>query len=202
MCRGVLLAMRTFVIHMAALFMMWPLFSYAQDIREKVDAAIRIASTNLLIKSLYEQPSVVNEKDHLGQIPLHKAAMMDDENVLVILIFAGSNINAKDNLGRTPLMLAALFRRDKCVSCLLKAGAEPRLVDYSGKTARDYAMQHIVTVIRSTFGTPVDNNKTGIILKMLSNSDEKSSSGQTEIGGPGRQNELDGTLQGAGGGGA
>ena len=159
--------MKVFVRYAAVLFLMFPLFANAQNEREQVDAAIRIASTNLLHKSLNRCPYLVTEKDDFGQIPLHKASMMDDKDVLFILISAGSNVNAQDNLGRTPLMLAALFRRDKCVSCLLKAGADPRLADYSGRTARDYAKQHIFTVSRSKFAQPVDNNKTETILKML-----------------------------------
>lgn len=169
MRRGDLLVMKAFCIVRCTLFslLMFSLTAYAQDMREQIDAAIRISSTNLLHKSLNRCPCLVNEKDELGQIPLHKASVMDDEDVLFILISAGSNVNAQDNLGRTPLMLAALFRRDKCVSCLLKAGADPRLADYSGRTARDYAKQHIFTVSRSKFAQPVDNNKTETILKML-----------------------------------
>ena len=79
-------------------------------------------------------PSLVNNKDWMGDTALHKAAWTGQIAAVRILLANGAYVNARDSGGRTALHYAAGWQSTEMVRLLLDCGAEVRATDESGLT--------------------------------------------------------------------
>jgi hypothetical protein len=93
------------------------------------------ANVNLAYK---EDPDWLNQE---GQTPLHKAAYIGDEKLVVLLLAHGADVNARDTGGGTPLMDAARHGHAEAVEALLKGGTDVHMHDSEGHTALFYAQE-------------------------------------------------------------
>ena len=59
-----------------------------------------------IVKLLLEYGADPNQKDVVGNTPLHLAACIDKIDIITLLLKAGTDINSSDNCGRTPLNIA------------------------------------------------------------------------------------------------
>ncbi|HOK09833.1 MAG TPA: ankyrin repeat domain-containing protein [Candidatus Hydrogenedens sp.] len=93
------------------------------------------------VESLLQFGSDPNEKNSLGEIPLHVAVRMNRIDLVRILL-PYSHINATSHYGLTPLHWACLFGYTPIVELLLLNGADPYIhaVEADGLTPRDFAM--------------------------------------------------------------
>jgi len=106
------------------------------------------------IKTLIENGSNINQKDHNGKTPIHYAASRGIGEIIVLLISSGANPRISDSKGRTPLHEAVLncyslefdwlgteeieaeTQGPKTViKILIKNGADMSQKDNDGKTA-------------------------------------------------------------------
>ena len=73
--------------------------------------------------------------------PLHRAANVQNVEIVSLLVEAGANVNAVSVVDWTPLHYAALWSRAvDCVEVLLAAGADIDARDDSGRTPFDIAL--------------------------------------------------------------
>ncbi|KDN67256.1 hypothetical protein CSUB01_10268 [Colletotrichum sublineola] len=85
--------------------------------------------------------SRVNERNFLGQTPLHFA--VSNPLHLESLLHANPDMDAPDNYGNTPLMYAASGNREESVMMLLNAGADPYREDRYNRTFMTHgALRH------------------------------------------------------------
>ena len=77
----------------------------------------------------------IDERDMLGQTPLHAAASHGRKKAAICLLDHKAEINAVDNDGFTPLMFAAQQNFTPLLDLLLVRGADPNLVETGGQTA-------------------------------------------------------------------
>jgi ankyrin repeat protein len=81
----------------------------------------------------------LNDRNHLGDTPLHTICSWGELEPVKQLIAAGADINAKGDHGSTPLFNAVIGRNAEVVSFLLKSGANPKIKNDWGRTALEYA---------------------------------------------------------------
>lgn len=74
-----------------------------------------------------------------GETPLTLAASADQTDIATILLLR-ARIDQGNRAGETPLIKAVRFRRPAMVQLLLSRGADADKADYSGKSARMYAL--------------------------------------------------------------
>ena len=72
---------------------------------------------------------------------LRMAIVAGVESAVRIHIERGDNLNARDTSGMTPLMLCAARNKPVICALLLSAGADHRLLDPSGRTALQIAIE-------------------------------------------------------------
>ena len=72
---------------------------------------------------------------------LRMAVMAGVESAVLIHIDRGDDLNARDASGMTPLMLSAARNKSAICKLLLNAGADHRLLDPSGRTAAQIAIE-------------------------------------------------------------
>jgi len=96
------------------------------------------AEHNLLsiAQKLIEKGIDVNQRDHFGNTPLHKAVRYPE--MVKLLLDHGALVNAKNLMGETPLHLAIPYKDS--VELLLSRGADKRLKNFAGRTPIDYCM--------------------------------------------------------------
>ncbi|KAK3954393.1 hypothetical protein QBC32DRAFT_368602 [Pseudoneurospora amorphoporcata] len=93
---------------------------------------------------LYQNHAALNPKDNRGRTPLHAAAELGrDEILLFLLDQKGLNLDATDIQGYTALHLATLNHHPNCVFYLLERGANAQLVDGNGHLPSFYASGEI-----------------------------------------------------------
>jgi ankyrin repeat protein len=111
---------------------------FAADVPSKDPALIWAARHNLipLATRMLERGVSVNERDHMGNTPLHWAVKHPD--MVKFLVEHGADVNARNRLGETALHLAV--RRKAAVEILLANGADRTIRTVFGKTAVDYCM--------------------------------------------------------------
>jgi ankyrin repeat protein len=111
---------------------------FAADVPSKDPALIWAARHNLipLAAQMLERGVSVNERDHMGNTPLHWAVRYPD--MVKFLVEHGAEVNARNRLGETALHLAV--RRKATVEILLTNGADRTIRTVFGKTAVDYCM--------------------------------------------------------------
>jgi ankyrin repeat protein len=81
----------------------------------------------------------LNDRNHLGDTPLHTICSWGEIEPVKQLIAAGADINAKGDLGATPLFNAVIGENIEVVSLLLKSGADPKIKNDWNKTVLEYA---------------------------------------------------------------
>ena len=81
-------------------------------------------------------PISINEKDALGDTPLHIAAAWGDPASVALLVRAGADVNAVGDRGRTPLFCTD---RVEVATILVDAGADIRHRDDQGMTIKELA---------------------------------------------------------------
>ena len=96
------------------------------------------AEHNLLgiAQKLIEKGIDVNQRDHFGNTPLHKAVRYPE--MVKLLLDHGALVNAKNLMGETPLHLAVPYKES--VELLLSRGADKGLKTFAGRTPLDYCM--------------------------------------------------------------
>jgi ankyrin repeat protein len=102
-------------------------------------ALVWAARCNLIgiAKLLIQKGVDVNERDLLGNTPLHAAVRFPD--LLKLLLESGADVNARNVLGETALHLAVRYPRS--VALLLEKGAERGLRTFSQRSVLDYCME-------------------------------------------------------------
>ncbi len=65
------------------------------------------------------------------------------EDVVDLILQAGSDVNAKNDDGQTPLHLAAKTQQKKNIEVLLDSGADPNISDSTGNYPLHYAVQGV-----------------------------------------------------------
>ncbi|MCP4624633.1 MAG: hypothetical protein GY850_14050 [bacterium] len=88
----------------------------------------------VLIKSLVDDGADVNERDKLGETPLHVAAMSGYREIASLLLENGADLNAGDVRGLTPVHMAAWRGNRDMVDLLLNHGADINARDKDGLT--------------------------------------------------------------------
>ncbi len=88
----------------------------------------------VLVKSLIDGGADVNERDTLGETPLHVAAISDYREIGSLLLENGADINAGDVRGLTPAHAAAWLRYRDMVDLLITHGADINARDKDGYT--------------------------------------------------------------------
>ncbi|MCX7098980.1 MAG: ankyrin repeat domain-containing protein [Methylococcales bacterium] len=81
----------------------------------------------------------LNDRNHLGDTPLHTICSWGELEPVKQLIAAGANINAKGDHGATPLFNAVIGENVDVVSFLLKSGANPKIKNDWDRTVLEYS---------------------------------------------------------------
>ncbi|MCX7788864.1 MAG: ankyrin repeat domain-containing protein [Spirochaetes bacterium] len=89
-----------------------------------------------IAQKLLEKGVNVNQRDHFGNTPLHKAVRYPE--MVRLLLDHGALVNARNLMGETPLHLAVPYKDS--VELLLSKGADKRLKTVAGRTPIDYCM--------------------------------------------------------------
>lgn len=102
-----------------------------------------------IAQQLLDAGANINDGNEKGSSPLSIAIYgTPDLNIIKFLISSGANVNHSSNHGFTPLMettvnfgsTIAIPNKIAAAKMLLQAGADPSLVDNSGKTALQHAI--------------------------------------------------------------
>jgi ankyrin repeat protein len=83
---------------------------------------------------LKHHPDLVFNKDDLGWIPLHDAAIGGEKDVAELLLANKADVNDKDNVGETPLHVAAEKDQNDVAELLLANNADANAKDNGGAT--------------------------------------------------------------------
>ncbi|MFQ3621603.1 MAG: ankyrin repeat domain-containing protein [Spirochaetales bacterium] len=89
-----------------------------------------------IAEKLLSQGVEVNQRDLMGNTPLHKAVRYPE--MVKLLLDKGADINAQNLLGETPLHIAIPYK--ETVELLLSRGADKGIKNFMGRTAIDYCM--------------------------------------------------------------
>lgn len=92
-----------------------------------------------IVKVLLEAGANPNARGWRGRSAMHDC---HDANAVKLLIDYGGDVNAQDENGITPLREAICQREFDLIQLLLDAGADPDLRDKTGKSSREYALEH------------------------------------------------------------
>jgi len=88
----------------------------------------------VLVKALLDSGSDINEKDELGETPLHTAAVGGYREIVSLLIEKGADVNARDVRGLTPVHAAAWMGYPEIIGLLIDHGADINARDKDGVT--------------------------------------------------------------------
>ena len=88
----------------------------------------------VLVKSLIEGGADVNERDKLGETPLHVAVVRGYRGIAALLLENGADVNAEDVRGLTPVHAAAWRGYRDTVDLLITHGADINARDKEGLT--------------------------------------------------------------------
>jgi len=105
--------------------------------------------SRFILRTLIDNDSNVNARNHDGEIPLYVAAQHARQMEIEDLLGAGADVNATTRSGLTPLHIAASHHNyysqhsaEESIKILLKAGAIIDKADPKGRTPIHYAAQH------------------------------------------------------------
>lgn len=88
-------------------------------------------------------PTLVNDTDGRGDLPIHHAARNGSVKILELLLNANADIHATTPKGHTVLYCAGGHGHCDCVELLLAAGADPRIrFTHDGKNLLDWLLQY------------------------------------------------------------
>jgi ankyrin repeat protein len=93
------------------------------------------------LKKLVEaNPECVNQRDLLGDSPLHAAVARGNKDIVAYLLsYYQTNMNVKNIQGETPLHTAAAAGDAEIAEMLINAGADVKAADRSGMSPADWA---------------------------------------------------------------
>ena len=106
---------------------------------------IEASKTNAILSAdyiMHMNCSNVNERDYLGNAPLHYAALHDSVEVAIMLIDNGATVDLIGQYGHTPLHKAAISDSDNIGVMLLEAEHEVDQKDNAGETALIHASRY------------------------------------------------------------
>ena len=112
------------------------------DKNKKLELAIQAAEYDEVARMLDEGIDP-NQKNELGNTPLHTASKMCSKNIMELLIMWGADVNYQNHNKMAPIHLVTLSRgldssEDltlECLKLLLNSNADVHLKDHSGATA-------------------------------------------------------------------
>ncbi|MBQ9449540.1 MAG: ankyrin repeat domain-containing protein [Acholeplasmatales bacterium] len=107
-------------------------------------ALVRSRNINLLEKVRYND-KIIEEKNYLGETPLHIACKSGDAAIVEYLIMHKAFVNSKNNNNETPLFYAAKSMSLEVIDLLMKYGANPDCKSKSGQTVYDVAPTNAIT---------------------------------------------------------
>lgn len=90
-----------------------------------------------LVQDMLNCGANLNEKDWVGNTPLHYAVIQENKEMISLLIEKGAKVDEQNNLGRTPLYLAVDWGEIEVIKTLLAFNPNLDLKDHYGRTARD-----------------------------------------------------------------
>ncbi|XP_064652875.1 uncharacterized protein LOC135503293 [Lineus longissimus] len=82
----------------------------------------------------------VNVRDSVGQMPLHCALEIGNEDIVSALLTAGHKLDASDGSARNVLHLSAIYGHHALMESFIKRGLDPNEVDLQGKTSLHYGV--------------------------------------------------------------
>ncbi len=120
----------------------------ARDVVGRTPLHIAASSNNIkIVRTLHQLGADVWAQDDDGNTMLHSQTTAGKEfdymeQVVAFFVEAGLDPNASNYLGYTPLMVAASANQVERAKLLLELGASTNMVDWRGKRAYDYALEH------------------------------------------------------------
>ena len=122
--------------------------------------AIRLQHGDLL-HALVDHKLDVNERDLLGEFPLHIAAEVGSEDSVSFLLDSGAELDMQDRRGNTSLLLAASAERVGVLKKLIERGANVSHTNHDGSTALHltYKLETTQVLISAGVGINVLDNK-------------------------------------------
>lgn len=102
---------------------------------------VKEGNINRLKQCLRNYPQLLEEVDSQGMTLLHWACDRGAEDIVQLLLKAGTSINKQDREGQTALHYASSCGHRDLVRILLEHGADATLADDDGQTPRDAALE-------------------------------------------------------------
>lgn len=91
------------------------------------ETTLMAAMSNEMILLLLENGADVNVQVSDGSTVAHHAAMQNDDNILLIYLYASVNMNIRDNNGHTPLMYASAWSSVGNIQNIIRFGSRGAL---------------------------------------------------------------------------
>ncbi|XP_048778660.1 ankyrin repeat domain-containing protein 7-like [Ostrea edulis] len=102
----------------------------------------------------------IDAKNVLGQTPVMRAVFNDNQEVVKVLVKAGSDLHHVDHLGKSALMIGLQEGAEKSCLYLIKAGSDVNRTDHEGRSVLFYAVHssylHTLNVAKKLFKTGCD----------------------------------------------
>ena len=92
-----------------------------------------------MARILLDKRADANRADDLGNTALHYASDSTSPEMISLLLGHGARLDIPNRQGLTPLMLAAKAGRADLAEVLLEAGADPKRLDFTGRSAAEWA---------------------------------------------------------------
>ena len=113
---------------------------YERDNKDETIFMALVRSRNItLLEKVKIDDRIIEEKNYLGETPLHIAAKSGDCKIVSYLIEHKAFVNAKNNALETPLFYAAKSMCLEVIDLLIKNGAIPDCKSKTGQNVYDYA---------------------------------------------------------------
>jgi ankyrin repeat protein len=100
------------------------------------------------LEKIFQYGADVNMSDKDGLTPIIYAIQSGDIKLVAKLIECGANVNRGTSFGQTPAMWAAAKNKPQILELLIKSGADLSMKDYRGKSAKHYAREKCVELIK------------------------------------------------------
>jgi ankyrin repeat protein len=116
-------------------------FSYADSNGTSLLLIAAQNNSSAIIEYLLHLNLNINYKDNYGRTALYYSCGNNSTDSLNLILSYNPYIDNQTSEGRTPLIFAVQEGNANAVKLLLNKGANPNIKDFSGKTARDYALE-------------------------------------------------------------
>lgn len=126
----------------------------------KTDIFKVVESQNLksLRGTLKKKPDIIHKCKN-GETLLHRAAQMENSDVMEVLLLHGVNVNKRENTGRTALHISCSLGHYKGVLVLREHDADPSITCVGGETAlHEAAKNGNIRIIKYLFNYDFDIN--------------------------------------------